>query len=288
MSESAPIHVLIHAARSRAAQWAETLACPTVVVWREVDAVPPHGQPDVILTDEAVSLEQWTTRADPGIVRVGASGPADEHLPADATAREVTLACRLVGRIVQLRRQLRSGREIHDRLSRAAFTDPLTGLPNRRAWDESIPVRLGESTSSPGWLCLAIVDLDRFKRVNDQFGHVVGDEVLRAAAKALREGLRQDDLLARLGGDEFGLLVRVPSPADALGTVDRARRSIAARGVPGPGCVVTASAGLHVVEEPMAADRFDELFSAADAALRDAKRQGRNRTVRAEDRIAKG
>lgn len=276
MCDAAPIRILIQADEARARHWAEMLAGDGVIVWQGGAEMPPHGRPEVILTDAAGPGEDWAGGVEPGVVRLGGRGRADAQLPDDATDREIALACRLVGQIVRLRSQVRFGQEIHDQLFRAALSDPLTGLPNRRAWDEWLPVRLAESATAAGRPCLAIIDLDHFKPVNDQLGHAVGDEVLRAAAKALREGLRQEDLLARLGGDEFGLLMQVPNASAAMAIVDRVRRGITAQPVANLGRPVTASAGFHL---PGAEISPETLLAASDAALREAKRQGRNRTV---------
>jgi diguanylate cyclase (GGDEF)-like protein len=279
MDVNTPLRILIRADGARARQWAEWLSGDGMTVWPDLSAMPPHGRPEVILTDAAAPRDERPGRrgVDPGVVRVAAEGPADARLPADAAPREIVMACQLVGRIVRLRSQVRCGQEIHDQLFRAALSDPITGLPNRRAWDEWLPARLSAAGADAGRLCLAVVDLDGFKQVNDEFGHAAGDEVLRVASKALRDGLRQDDLLARLGGDEFGLLVQVPSPAAAMTIVDRVRRGIGAQQVAGLDRPVTASAGFHLV---MDADLCPEvLLEAADAALREAKLRGRNCTV---------
>jgi diguanylate cyclase (GGDEF)-like protein len=126
---------------------------------------------------------------------------------------------------------------------------------------------------------VAILDLDHFKQVNDTLGHAAGDAVLRAAGQTLLAGLRESDFVARLGGDEFGLLLAVHEPSDATAAIERVRVAIGA-GTARVGEPVTASAGL-CVSPPTAADpdAVDRLYGAADAALREAKAQGRNRTV---------
>ena len=218
----------------------------------------------------------------PGVIRIGAEGPADVHLPGDATWRELRLACRLLGEIARLRRKLARGKRLQQRLAEAALTDPLSGLPNRRAWDEALIERLADAGPVRP-VCVAVVDLDHFKRVNDRHGHVVGDAVLRAAGAVLREGLRQEDFVARLGGDEFGLLLALPDAEAAGPVLDRVRRSLPGRlaraGLP----EVTASAGycLWLPEErsPPLPSPF-ALFATADTALRQAKHEGRDRVVR--------
>ena len=168
-------------------RWVEILAGPGVTIWPQ-RPTPGDGRPDLIVTD----LPQTEARAsdDPGIVRIGAAGAADVRLPADCPAGELRLACRLLAQIVELRRRERQSAEIQRKLSRQALSDPLTGLPNRRAWEAALKER---SAPTDGRLCLAILDLDHFKEINDLHGHVVGDEVLRAAGQAVCDNLRLGD-----------------------------------------------------------------------------------------------
>jgi diguanylate cyclase (GGDEF)-like protein len=163
-------------------------------------------------------------------------------------------------------------------LAEEAATDPLTELPNRRAWEAMLAERV-VALPSGGRLCVAIVDLDRFKPVNDTHGHTVGDDVLRTAGHALREGLRPDDFVARLGGDEFALLLAVPDASTAQAVVDRVRKRVAAALSDAALPVVTASAGWQVLEVPGESSTPEATMAAADASLREAKQQGRDRTV---------
>jgi diguanylate cyclase len=298
MSESPPAVILILARHEAAARrWADMLREPGFDVRLSQGDPAEAVTPEVIVTDrddlDAPEAEQSVA----GIVRLETRGPADVWLPRDATARELRLACRLLAEVVRLRRKVHSGVELHDRLREEALTDPLTALPNRRAWDRMVRERLADRRALGEHLCLAILDLDHFKRINDALGHAVGDRVLRAAGEAIRRSLRQDDFVARLGGDEFGLLLRVPEQAAAI-VVDRVRLSIAASppaASGGPTCrrplnehgptplngPITASAGLVVVSpgaSPLPS--HDALWEIADAAMRRAKREGRDRTVR--------
>jgi GGDEF domain-containing protein len=129
-------------------------------------------------------------------------------------------------------------------VQRVAFTDELTGLPNRRAFER-------ERAARPGAV-VTVIDLDGFKRVNDDFGHEAGDEILRHVARRLRASLRRGDFLARLGGDEFVIL------SDAKDAPALARR-FHARGLPAVGC----SAGTATT------------FEAADRRMYGAKRSAR-------------
>ncbi len=112
-------------------------------------------------------------------------------------------------------------------LRRAALTDQLTGLPNRRALEgflvESLRRRPGSSN------VLVLLDIDHFKRINDRFGHAVGDEILKQCAELMRSMLRSADFLARIGGEEFAMILDGLSRDEALGTVNRIRRAIERR-----------------------------------------------------------
>ena len=104
-----------------------------------------------------------------------------------------------------------------------ALSDPLTGLPNRRAWDLALKEWVAAAADGANRLCVAILDLDHFKQINDVHGHVIGDEVLCASGQEVYDNLRQDDFVARLGGDEFGLLLWVPDEEVTLAVLERVR-----------------------------------------------------------------
>ena len=161
----------------------------------------------------------------------------------------------------------------HGAVVAEALQDPLTGLPNRRALD----VRLAEATSSAaGQPCaVALVDLDRFKHVNDVMSHAVGDTVLRSVASCLRTALRGQDLVARYGGDEF--VVVMPSTPLPVAQAALARAADAVAALPHDVAAgVTMSVG--VVRAPMDTDPAAAL-AAADAAMYSAKHAGGNTVV---------
>jgi diguanylate cyclase (GGDEF)-like protein len=160
-----------------------------------------------------------------------------------------------------------------------ASTDALTGLPNRRYFDEYVSL-LAERRRADDRLGLLMVDIDRFKRLNDTFGHAVGDHVLRAVAGAIARAVREHDVPARFGGEEFAVLLRNPSPDIAYEVGERVRRSVGELdlrrlGVPS----VSVSVGVAVAEGP--GGSVDALIEEADRALYRAKRTGRDRVVAA-------
>lgn len=285
--------------QATARRWAVTLRDCGARVWVAAEEVPDPSRLELIVTDQDTPLSsragasrQWRfgdvlgRGVRPGVIRVGVEGPADLRLPPDVTERELELACRLLAEVVRLRRQDHARTQSQERLVEQALTDPLTGLANRRAWDRALQEQVAAARGSGAPLCLAILDLDHFKRVNDAHGHAVGDEVLRAAGTVIVGGLRQSDFVARLGGDEFGLLLRVRDEAVARAVIERVRQSLPS-GLSRTGThVVTASAGFAItlpVQSPSPLPSPDALFKAADTALSKAKRQGRDRTVGASE-----
>lgn len=292
MDESSLLHVLLLATEhATALRWAEALADANTRVATSPADLSDDAPIDLVITDregpnwpadEPRAPGATARESDVGVIRVGAAGPADLSLPDDATPRELRLACGLLAQVVRLRRALRRREDLHRRLAAEALLDPLTGLPNRRAWDRAMAERLGQASPSAVSCSIAIVDLDHFKQVNDAGGHPLGDRVLRRAGQLLRHTLRRDDFVARLGGDEFGLLLACADEPTAMAVVDRVRsllpNGLAQEGLP----AVTASAGLCCAACGLTgATRAgrDAILAAADVALRAAKAQGRNRTV---------
>jgi diguanylate cyclase (GGDEF)-like protein len=155
------------------------------------------------------------------------------------------------------------------RLQGLARSDPLTGVPNRRVWEEELPRELDRARRVGTPLCVAMVDLDNFKAYNDQFGHQAGDQVLKAAAAAWRTQVRTTDLLARYGGEEFALLLPACALEDAIRIIERLR-TVTPK--------VTCSIGVASWDFQESAG---ELFERADQALYAAKAEGRNRYVTA-------
>jgi len=154
-----------------------------------------------------------------------------------------------------------------------SLTDPLTGLPNVRALEETVS-HLNRSEQD----CFLLLDLDHFKQVNDQHGHLIGDEVLRTVAGVLRRETRPGDLVCRYGGEEFAVLLRDCQPDQATDVAERIRRSVAERSVKtDTGTVrVTISGGLITFDPARA---FGKQFEEADRRLYQAKESGRNRIV---------
>jgi diguanylate cyclase (GGDEF)-like protein len=197
--------------------------------------------------------------------RVDGAWPTSAHRFLDAAAVEASAA---LGRVYSLR-------EAETR----ATTDALTGLPNRRYFDEYLGL-LARRRRAEDRVGVLMIDIDRFKLLNDTFGHGVGDHVLRDVAQAIANAVRDDDVPARFGGEEFAVLLKNPTPGIAYEVGERVRRSVAQldlhrMGVPG----VSVSVGVAVADasdEPL-----DAIIDRADQALYRAKRAGRDRVVAA-------
>jgi diguanylate cyclase (GGDEF)-like protein len=167
-------------------------------------------------------------------------------------------------------------------LAEEAREDALTGLNNRRAFNETLDGAFARLRRLRDPVVLLSLDIDHFKRINDSFGHDVGDEVLRGVAQVLRSSTREVDRVFRVGGEEFAVLV---AETDALGAqvaAERIRAAIASHPLAtskGP-LPVTSSVGIALATSSM---RKDELLKAADAALYRAKALGRNQVVLSEE-----
>ena len=167
----------------------------------------------------------------------------------------------------------------HREAELGAATDALTGLPNRRYFDEYVGL-LARRRRSGDAVGVLMVDIDKFKLLNDRHGHAVGDEVLRAVASAIVAAVREDDVPARFGGEEFVVLLRNPGPVVAVEVGERIRTAVRdldlrRHGVPG----VSVSVGVAVADGPD--EPIEELLEIADRALYRAKRAGRDRVVAA-------
>jgi diguanylate cyclase (GGDEF)-like protein/PAS domain S-box-containing protein len=153
-------------------------------------------------------------------------------------------------------------------LETTAATDFLTGLPNRRSWDDFLHRELARCDRDGTTICIAILDIDRFKLFNDRLGHREGDRFLKRCAAVWRTVLRPSDFLARYGGEEFVLCLPQRSQHDAAAVVDRLRAATPSE--------QTCSAG---VASWNGTESLDGLFKRADRALYHAKDQGRDRTL---------
>lgn len=160
---------------------------------------------------------------------------------------------------------------------RNARTDPLTGLANRRGFDERYDVVIQETDRYGGSAALILVDIDHFKRVNDTYGHEAGDQVLIAVSGALADGRRTVDTTARLGGEELAVLLPQTDLAGAREVAERMRKRIEALSVRSSSGEIRVTASFGVAEYTTRAGQAESVVERADQALYAAKRNGRNR-----------
>ncbi|MCA8928471.1 MAG: PleD family two-component system response regulator [Alphaproteobacteria bacterium] len=294
MSDSASVHEIVQ--RTAAELQHEVVVC-------RPDQAPPgqllDGAFDLILADigyqpfdalrlcsQARSTEATRhlpfiligDRSDSERLYKGLDLGANECLVRPLNPSEVM--ARLKTQIRRHRLQLRIQNRHHQNLNHAV-TDALTGLYNRHYMDAHLARLHARAVGDGRPLSVIVCDLDRFKAINDTYGHPIGDQVLRHVADKLSAGVRSPDLVARQGGEEFVIVLPNTALADAERVADRLRRALAESAVPlareGAVLKVTASFGVSEIawDEPSA----DEAVRRADEALYQSKHQGRNRVT---------
>ncbi|MFT3850841.1 MAG: GGDEF domain-containing protein [Propionivibrio sp.] len=200
------------------------------------------------------------------------------------------------GAIATLQRRLDASRAEIERLQRevnqareAALADELTGLTNRRGFDLALAARLAEEDGQTDGTCLLLADIDHFKRVNDTYGHLVGDKVLRAVAQILKASVKGKDTAARFGGEEFVVLLPDTSIEGAQALAEKLRRTIERSRIRRSDnqqeiAQITVSFG---IASHCAGESASDFVSRVDNALYLSKRLGRNRVTLASERQAR-
>ncbi len=173
---------------------------------------------------------------------------------------------------------------MHEEKKRQAVTDGLTGIANRRHFNDTLTKEFERARRYGNPLSLVVVDLDFLKKINDAYGHHVGDEAIKSIGTVLSRSCRSVDLAARYGGEEFCLLLPDTDTEDAVNLAERIRKKIEQTEIEGPGHI---SASIGVATYPVHSADADSLFEAADQALYKAKEGGRNRVVTATSLPAK-
>ena len=205
------------------------------------------------------------------------------YLPPDtkATARQLDMVEAIAN---QLSVSLENAR-LYDRVKHLSVHDPLTGLFNRNMLYERLEAETSRAERFGETLAVAMMDVDGFKQVNDRFGHVVGDELLKQVALHLRENVRRADVVARFGGDEFTVLLPHANKHEAVVAVERIMEylqcHLAVKTPEGESVQVSVSTGVSFATEGHRRDA-SQLIEEADKALYQAKHEGRNRMVLSE------
>ena len=171
----------------------------------------------------------------------------------------------------------------NQRLAQLAITDGLTGGYNHRYFQERLELEVERSNRTGLPLSLLMLDVDHFKKYNDRYGHPAGDEVLRRVAQVLTRQRRANDVVARYGGEEFAVLLTDTPRVAAFGVADQLRERIAAErfAITDGSDSASITVSIGVAEYPSDANKAPDLLAAADAALYDAKRRGRNQVAKA-------
>ncbi len=210
----------------------------------------------------------------------GLIGTIDAHQQ-QRDQREQEIATRLQGlaeRVASMEGEAQGYREHLEEQRQKALIDPLTGLPNRAAWSERLEQAVAQRQEDGSELLLAMLDLDHFKSINDSYGHLAGDKVLKIIANEMRKRLRPVDFMARFGGEEFVLLIPQTPMTEGLRLVEALRAAVQACPFhfKGQRVTITISIGLAAFR---GSERSDLVLKRADEALYRAKDAGRNRVL---------
>jgi diguanylate cyclase (GGDEF)-like protein len=229
-----------------------------------------------ISLDVYTHIIMLTARKDKASVVEGLDAGADDYLTKPFNAEELTARVSVGFRTVELHRQIQAKNKA---LQELALTDALTDLPNRRAIDEWAVREMSGAKRQGHSFWVIAADLDRFKYINDTFGHHAGDEVIKRFSKVLKSHTRRSDLCGRIGGEEFLIAMTNVQRADVERVAERIRAEFELTPFTFSSCNVmaTASFGIAGFEAKEEQSSFADLVSEADAALYDAKRSGRNR-----------
>ncbi len=240
-----------------------------------------------LLQEEQSSLESYNRLLGETATRIDSKSHASADLLrnaitllSQATGETIAVGERTVEDVARRSQEMEQVRQELDEYKRIANTDSLTRLHNRRAFDEKLSAAYDDPMHLP-LTALVLADIDNFKKINDTFGHPVGDKVLAAVASVIRANARKDIFIARTGGEEFALIVDGNTAEEVMAACERVRRALEARtfrnsrtGLDyGP---VTISLGYAMASQ---ANDPGDLYEKSDAALYSAKNAGRNRSV---------
>ncbi|TYT25077.1 GGDEF domain-containing protein [Luteimonas viscosa] len=236
---------------------------------------------DLVISHKSVSREHCRIWFDGGAYRIRDLGATNRTRVNDLPVEETTLVDGdhiVVGEsLLKFIGQSNVEARYHEEIYQLATHDALTDLCNRRHFMEMLDKEIARALRHDRELALCIVDVDLFKPVNDTYGHIAGDEVLRHIAAIVRQHVRGDDIAARIGGEEFAVLLPEGGSAAAQALAERLRAAVAGATF-SPGGVpqrITVSVGVATLALP--GGTRSALLAAADAALYRAKHEGRNR-----------
>jgi len=177
-------------------------------------------------------------------------------------------------------RDARQQRDLFQELERLATTDPLTGALNRRSFDNAYARELERTKRAKNRLFVMLLDIDHFKKINDQYGHAEGDKALMQLVSTCKSTLRKTDVLARIGGEEFAILSPTDDAAEAMTLAERIRENIMSITVDVAAGVFSFTVSIGVANAEPGENTVTGVLARADRALYEAKRSGRNRVIR--------
>ncbi len=231
-----------------------------------------------LLVRSSIALPFAVDRAQRGVFLLRRTREQPPLTPEDVAFAETVIGAAIA--VVQRAQVIETTRADNVRLEHLATTDPLTGLLNRRALSDRLTTEMERALRYDTSVALLLVDLDHFKRVNDTYGHLAGDGVLRTVAELLTEQARSSDLVARYGGEEFLIVLPETDDAGAHVLAERMRERVAEHAFraweDGPTLQLTASIGIATFPSERI-ESVEDLFARADRALYRAKADGRDR-----------
>jgi len=189
----------------------------------------------------------------------------------------------LISDVTEMKQAQAKLESLINELNTQAVTDGLTGLANRRHFWEQSTVELKRTKRHGFELCLVMLDIDKFKTINDGYGHAAGDEVLRRLAKVMKTALRETDVAGRLGGEEFGVLLPQTGETEAQIIAERLRQAVMATEVTFEASTIRFTVSLGLAAAWRNEHSVDDLMKRADMALYRAKETGRNRVCLAAE-----
>lgn len=255
---------------------------PSIAQFGDFDAAALVGQNSLRLVADddrivaAAAHAQALARPNETFVQsYRAKNEKNEPIWVETYTRAIIDADGCITGLVSAARDISQRKRDERRLFDAAHSDAMTGLRNRRHFDERLGKAMRSSSRAALAGCLAIVDIDFFKRVNDGHGHLAGDQVLKAVAARLQPMVRYNDIVARIGGEEFGLVLWGLQPADAGMLCQRLREDVAAQQIKLGQTSISVTVSIGIADLAVH-QTLPALFAAADAALYRAKAEGRN------------
>ncbi|MGD9645773.1 MAG: diguanylate cyclase [Pirellulales bacterium] len=271
-------------ANDGAEAFAQTLSCrPQIIItdWKmpRVDGI------DLIrrVRDEASWYPYVLLVTHSSQQTLGLDSGADDFISKPIQAEDLLARVRAGERIVALQERLRRKNSelqiANQQLVELAITDPLTGLLNRRAFQEEAHKRWQQAEWAAGTINCLMIDIDHFKRINDTFGHAAGDAVICTVAQTLKAHLRTNDILCRFGGEEFCALLVNATPSIGRRVAERLRETIAQLTLPGLPAGLRCTISVGLASGACHATTLEAFLEWADQALLRAKRAGRNRVI---------